>query len=73
MITCSAPDGIHLNSIQWSRGSNVITTGVARTANSLALTVSSVQLQDGGSYVCSAVDSLGDMETVSAVVVVDGK
>ena len=54
------------------RGADVTTTGVARTANSLALTLSNVQLQDGGSYVCTAVDSLGDMETATAVVVVDG-
>ena len=45
---------------------------VARTANSLALTLSNVQLQDGGKYVCTAVDSLGDIETATAVVVVDG-
>ena len=72
VITCSAPDGVHLTSIQWSRGSN-ITTGIARTANSLALTVSNVQLQDGGNYVCTAADSFGEMETVTAVLVIDGK
>ena len=73
VVTCSAPDGIHLTSIQWSRGSSVITTGIARTANSLALTVLNVQLQDGGNYVCTAADSFGDMETVTAVLVIDGK
>ena len=72
MITCSAPEGIHLTSIQWSRESNVITAGVARTANSLSLTVSNVQLQDGGDYVCAAVDSFDDMETVTAVLAIDG-
>ena len=72
VVTCSAPDGIHLTSIQWTRGSNAITTGVARTANSLALAVSNVQLQDGGNYVCMAVDSFGDTETVTAVLVIDG-
>ena len=72
MITCSAPDSVHLTSIQWSRGSNIITTDVARTANSLALTISGVQLQDGGNYMCTATDSVGDMETATAVVVVDG-
>ena len=47
-------------------------TGVARTANSLALTVSNIQLQDGGDYVCTAVDSFGHTEAATAVVIVDG-
>ena len=50
----------------------MLTTGVARTANSLALTIQNVRLQDGGNYVCSAVDSVGDMETLTTVVMVDG-
>ena len=72
VITCSASEGIHLTSIQWSRESNVITAGVARTANSLSLTVSNVQLQDGGDYVCAAADSFGDMQTVTAILAIDG-
>ena len=47
--------------------------GVARTANSLSLSLSSVQLQDEGSYACSAVDAAGSNDTVTTMLRVDGK
>ena len=55
------------------RGTNIFTTGITRTTNSLSLTVNNIRIEDGGSYVCSAEDSFGERATLTTVVMVDGK